>query len=199
MDGEVVGPRVRAVLQEYYLSLIELCELTGASPLDVSEELQTLAFEGLALGDGHGNWRRSGSAPAKDAAPRVPIVIVDLGNVHDCLQKLLPLADAGGVQVKAYADLHYNGFGVRPALDHRNCRVIRSLASHKNAADTKLVWDVACLCSDNPSPLQIYIITKDNGFRHLQELARELGHSVAFAEDWDSFKRAFRAPIPAAK
>lgn len=189
------------MLQDDWLSLQELCDLAEASALDVSEELQALASEGLALGDGCGRWRRSGVAPAQDAAPKVPIVIVDLGNVHDCLKKLLPLADAGVVQVKAYADLHYNGFGVRPPLDNRNCRVIRSLTSHKNAADTKLVWDVACLCSDNPSPLQIYIITKDNGFRHLQELARELGHSVAFAEDWDSFKRIFLmgAPAPAAK
>ena len=190
------------MLQDNWLSLQELCDLAQASALEVSEELQALASEGLALGDGCGRWRKSGAEPAARASAHdKPIVIVDLGNVHDCLQKLLPLADAGGVQVTAYADLHYSGFGVRPPLENRNCRVIRSLSSHKNAADTKLVWDVACLCSDNPSPLRIYIITKDNGFRHLQELARELGHSVAFAEDWDSFKRVFLtdAPAPAAK
>jgi hypothetical protein len=45
------------------------------------------------------------------------VVIVDLGNVHDCLKRLLPLVEARRFRVRAYADLQYNGIGVNPPHD----------------------------------------------------------------------------------
>jgi hypothetical protein len=117
------------------------------------------------------------------------VVIVDLGNVHDCLQCLLPLVEARRLRVRAYADLQYNGFGVNPPLEAHLCSVFRAASPHKNAADTKLIWDVALLCALSPGPLRLLVATKDNGFRHLQELAESAGHELAFAQDWPSLQK----------
>lgn len=132
--------------------------------------------------------------PAEVAAAgtQKPLVVVDLGNVHDCLQKLVPLAESGCVDVWAYADLHYNGFGVQPPLASGAVRVMQARVTHKNAADTKLVWDLARLCCEDTAVKRtVFIVTKDNGFRHLQELAAELGHLFIFSENWETFKAAF--------
>jgi hypothetical protein len=116
------------------------------------------------------------------------VVIVDLGNVHDCLKRLLPLVEARRFRVRAYADLQYNGFGVNPPHEAGLFSVFQATSPHKNAADTKLIWDVALLCKASESPLRIIVATKDNGFRHLQELAQGAGHSLSFAQDWRSLQ-----------
>jgi hypothetical protein len=124
------------------------------------------------------------------------VVIVDLGNVHDCLQRVLPLAEARRLRVRAYADLQYNGFGVNPPLQAQLCSVFRAASPHKNAADTKLIWDVALLCALSPGPLRLLVATKDNGFRHLQELAESAGHALIFAQDWPSLEALLRRIRP---
>ena len=147
-----------------------------------------------------------GAAPAlvPRAGQQAPIVVmVDLGNVHDCLQQLLPLAAAGEIELRAYADLMFNGFGVSPPLASPGCTVFKSASPQKNAADTQLIWDCAQLCTAAEKPLQILVATKDNGFRHLKELAEGAGaaallapparHQLYFAHDWATLQALLTA------
>lgn len=125
-------------------------------------------------------------SPKKEPLGRV--VIVDLGNVHDCLAPLAPLAAAGRLQVFAYADLQYNGPGVNPPLEVEGLYVFRAESPQKNAADTQLIWDVAQFCARAHEPLAFFVATRDNGFRHLQQLAEDAGHTLSFAQGWPSLQ-----------
>jgi len=169
-------------------SLVELARVSGMSSVDVAVALQGLRQSGLVETD-DGLWKRSSVRDCQDV-----VVVVDLGNVHDCLQKLAPLAEAGEVQVRAYADLQYNGYGVNPPFDSPGCVVFRAATPHKNAADTQIIWDISRLCSLALKPLHLLVVTKDNGFRHLRELAEESGHNLAFAQDWSSLRSLLLFP-----
>ena len=169
-------------------SLVELARVSGMSSVDVAVALQGLRLSGLVETD-DGLWKRSSVRDCHDV-----VVVVDLGNVHDCLQKLAPLAEAGEVQVRAYADLQYNGYGVNPPFDSPGCVVFRAATPHKNAADTQIIWDISRLCSLALKPLHLLVVTKDNGFRHLRELAEESGLSLAFAQDWSSLRSLLLFP-----
>jgi len=120
------------------------------------------------------------------------VVFVDLGNVHDCLQQLLPLSHADLLEVRAYADLAFNGFGVNPPIGGPNCHVHRSASADKNAADVKLIWDVAQLCAE-PEPCRFLVVTRDHGFRSLERLAAEAGHLLSFSQDWASLREQLYA------
>lgn len=117
-----------------------------------------------------------------------PLVLVDLGNVHDCLKRLIPLADAGDLSVVAYADLAFNGFGVNPPVESANCVVKRATSADKNAADVELAWDVAQRCLTASEPMDFVVATRDHGFRHLQSLAARSGHTLRFVQDWPSLR-----------
>lgn len=163
-------------------TLSELAQRSGVPSVDVSAALQELRQSGVVEAQG-GLWKRCASVESRDV-----IVVVDLGNVHDCLQKIAPLAEAGELQVRAYADLQYNGFGVNPPFDAPGCVVFKAQSPHKNAADTQMIWDVAQLCSVSARPLRLLVVSKDNGFRHLRELAEDAGHRLTFAQDWASLR-----------
>jgi len=119
------------------------------------------------------------------------VILIDLGNVHDCLQRLGPLAEAGLVTVRAYADLCFNGFGVNPPLGGNNVTVFKASSPDKNSADVQLIWDVARLCRAD-TPLRLVVVTKDLGFRHLQALATAAGHELIFAQDWGGLEAALQ-------
>jgi hypothetical protein len=169
-------------------SLAELARVACIPSVDVAASLQGLRQSGL-VETADGLWKRCTFRDRQDV-----IVVVDLGNVHDCLQKLAPLAEAGELQVRAYADLQYNGYGVNPPFESPGCVVFRAATPHKNAADTKIIWDISRLCSLALQPLRILVVTKDNGFRHLRELAEESGHSLTFAQDWPSLRSLLLPP-----
>ena len=173
-----------------WLTLQQLSAGSCISLLDLPDLLLGLSERGL-VEKKDGQWKRTQAPAAREPSAQRPLVIVDLGNVHDCLQKLVPLAEAGCMDVWAYADLHYNGFGVQPPLTSSAVRVEQARVTHKNAADTKLIWDVALACTQAAPQKTIFVVTKDNGFRHLQELAAEHGHRIVFCESWGSFKTAF--------
>jgi hypothetical protein len=171
-------------------TLPELAQLARVPSVDVSAALQELRQSGLVEAQA-GLWRCCAVRDSKDV-----VVVVDLGNVHDCLQKIAPLAEAGELQVRAYADLQYNGFGVNPPFESPGCTVFKAASPHKNAADTKIIWDVSQLCSVSPRPLRILVVTKDNGFRHLRELAEHAGHSLSFAQDWTTLRALLLPSAP---
>lgn len=119
-----------------------------------------------------------------------PVVIVDLGNVHDCLKNLLPLAESGLVEVIAYADMEFNGFGVKPDANGKHCVVKRATTPDKNAADVEIVWDIAQRCGRTSveTPLCFVVVTRDHGFRSLEGLVMRTGHALNFASDWPTLQ-----------
>jgi len=121
------------------------------------------------------------------------VVLVDLGNTHDCLAKLVPLAEAGVLKVRAYADCKYSGFGVRPPLVATNCTVVQADGTDRNAADVELIWDVARMCfAPGPTEGYIFIVaTKDLGFLHLKRCVETLKrHSLRFVSNWSTLEAA---------
>jgi hypothetical protein len=114
------------------------------------------------------------------------LVVVDLGNTHDCLKELLPYARVGQIEVRAFADLAYNGFGVNPPLtDAPGVFVQRATTAEKNAADVDMIWDLAELLGHGGSQRYfIAVATKDQGFRRLKALAEARGHQLEFATGW---------------
>jgi hypothetical protein len=113
------------------------------------------------------------------------LVIVDLGNIHDCLQHLIPYCKAGKLQVKAYADMAYNGYGVTPPLvEVSGLSIHRASTDDKNSADVELIWDLAVLL-ETSTPLAVIVVTKDQGYRRIQELAQRSGrHSLTLVTSW---------------
>jgi hypothetical protein len=122
--------------------------------------------------------------------PDVPIVLVDLGNVHDTLKPLEPYARSGEVMAFAFADLAFNGYGVNPACD--SCiPMFQSKTPDKNAADIEMVWkcaEIAMLNNGNGHALEFYIVTRDQGFRTLETILKRYGHNVTFVRDWNDLK-----------
>lgn len=120
----------------------------------------------------------------------VPIVMIDLGNVHDTLEPLEPYAKRGLVRAYAFADLQFNGYGVNPRCDP-SIAVYQSKVADKNAADIRMVWDCAdIVLTKNPSgtPLTFFIVTKDQGFRSLGTILEDYGHTIHFLRNWDDLK-----------
>src|SRR5688500_242603 len=68
------------------------------------------------------------------------IVIIDLGNVHDCLQKCEDWVDAGVIaEVWAFADYNFNGYGINPpARSIKGVQVFKVEEASRNAADVMM-------------------------------------------------------------
>jgi len=114
------------------------------------------------------------------------VVIVDLGNTHDCLPEL-DTYDYG-VETWAYADRAYNGYGVRTPLNKPDIRFYQASDTNKNAADIQLVWD---LCKDCQSAGKTtYIIaTKDQGFNSVKTIVeRDTQSTVEFVVNWEELR-----------
>ena len=184
--------RVLDSLTVDWTTLLEVATQAQIHSVDVAVALQALRSMGVVESQG-GLWRRC-AAPQQVADV---VVVVDLGNVHDCLQKIAPLAEAGQLQVLAYADLQYNGVGINPPFEVAGCTVFKATSPHKNAADTKMIWDIAQLCASSERPRRLLVTTKDNGFRYLRDLVEGSGHALSFAHDWASL-RALLLPANAA-
>ena len=130
-------------------------------------------------------------AAGSGAAPEEPrrLVVVDLGNTHDCLRELLPYARSGAIEVRAYADLAYNGFGVTPPLgDLPGVTVSQATTAEKNAADVDMIWDLAELLGPGRPTYFVAVATKDQGFRRLKALAEARGHRLEFATGWSELR-----------
>ena len=185
-----LAAKVLQSLDTDWKTLAEVARAASVALVDVAAALQELSDAGEAE-TLRGAWRRAAAAVVAEASEGT-VVFVDLGNVHDCLLRLVPLAEAGEIQVRAYADLQYNGPGVRPPLRAPGCAGYRADSAQRNAADTQLIWDVSKLCATAPGPLRLLVATKDNGFRHLQGLVTASGHDLAFAQDWVSLSALLR-------
>lgn len=114
------------------------------------------------------------------------VIIVDLGNVHDCLNKLEPYANF--YEIYAFADKAYNGWGVSPPAPP-TIHFYHSKSRDKNAADIAIIWRVAELILLNPKEVFHFVIaTKDQGFNSLKDEVESRGHSLEFVNGWDELK-----------
>ena len=119
-------------------------------------------------------------------------VIVDLGNIHN----FLPFCDQNlnlfrEMQICAFADHHFNGYSVNP-------RCTRDVSLHvsgssRNAADCAMIWFIARQTALNGVARRctFYILTKDKGFREIENLCLQSGSEAIFFSDTDSFVRYY--------
>jgi hypothetical protein len=119
-------------------------------------------------------------AGTKRQGPR-PIVMIDLGNVHDVLPAIEHHLDT--VQVYAFADYGYTGRGVNPPAK-KGVYVFQSKTRDKNAADVRLICEIWGLVCTTTVRLDLFVATKDNGFLCLKDMVEEKGHTLTFVKDW---------------
>ena len=122
------------------------------------------------------------------------LVIVDLGNCHDCLHHLVEYARKGILQVRAYADLTFSGYGVNPPITSPNVAVFQSTTPDKNSADVQIIWDT-CLfvqkfqAENKDKLLEIFVATKDLGFQRLRYIVEEdYGYRLHFVKNWETLR-----------
>jgi hypothetical protein len=192
MENVVPGASVLQVLRasEEPLAAMTIARTLAADRQSVNRALYSLLEDGeISRLDGSPpRWRARARSP--EAAPEEPgpLVVVDLGNCHDCLAKVLPYARDGLVEVEAYADRHFNGFGVNPPLEEPGVRVIRARTTERNAADVELIWRLAVRLSAEGPRRRVVVCSKDQGFRSLSALAEERGHRLLFVPNWQELR-----------
>jgi hypothetical protein len=99
---------------------------------------------------------------------------------------LVPYAQRGLLTVAAYADLAFAGYGVVPPLHAKNVTVFQADTPDKNSADVQIIWDISRLTQQRAnSSLQLYVASKDLGFRRLQHLVNaHATHNLVFVTSW---------------
>ena len=83
-------------------------------------------------------WHLAGGAPPDPGPPT--IVLVDLGNVHDCLAPCVRYVADGLVRATyAFADYHFNGYGYqRDDSGKRPCSLSRPVPEGEKFVDRRL-------------------------------------------------------------
>lgn len=121
-------------------------------------------------------------------------IIVDLGNIHN----FLPFADQHldyftepGMEIVAFADHHFNGYGI-----NSDTRCLRKVSMHvsgssRNAADCAMIWFIARNTIEKKQPCRFYILTKDKGFREIELLCMASGSEAKFFPDTETFVKYY--------
>lgn len=178
----------------------EIASTIGVPKADVNKTLYVLLKDGAVqkTSEVPPRWTRAKTPALVAAHPWLPLdaasplVILDLGNVH-CLDRLMPYVINGLISLWAYADLAYNGPKYAEA-GVGNYFYFQSNDASKNAADTKMIWDVALHCEEvrkGSSPdgaSKIYVLTLDQGFRALAGLARDCGVQLEFVTSFEALR-----------
>ena len=145
-------------------------------------------------------WRKKNTSSASVAPSSVASqenhihCVIDLGNTHDCLQKLEPYAARNLISVAAYADLAFSGYGVSSKINVDNVQVFQADTPDKNSADVQIIWDVCQLVSHWQAKfpersLHILVATKDLGFQRLKNLVEKHPmHKLTFVTNWESLR-----------
>lgn len=111
------------------------------------------------------------------------LILIDLGNVHNCLKNILPYVESRCCDVRCYADQMSNCFGISPKVDNPHVKVTVASDNHKNAADTEMIWDCATLPSIYTD---ICLVTKDLGFQTLVTKLRQTDRKVTLVHNWEN-------------
>lgn len=113
---------------------------------------------------------------------------IDLGNIHNLLKEIEGNLDPSFV-IYAFADKHFNGYGVNPPASEKTI-LFQSSDDNKNSADVALMWHVSWICFSNRQSCEIHVVTKDKGFFSLRQLVLSCGHQLHFHNSKDEFFRA---------
>ena len=113
------------------------------------------------------------------------VILVDLGNVHDCLQKLENYADNRCCDVFAYADQMSNCYGIKPPVKSKYITVKVASDRHKNSADIEMIWDCATLSNQYQN---VVIVTKDLGFQTLVTKLKQQSRNVMFFHNYNDLE-----------
>lgn len=133
------------------------------------------------------------------------IILLDLGNVHDCLKNLEPYVRTGDMVVFAFCDYGYSGYPLsEKQYNVDGVKIVRATSPKKNAADTLLIWTCCSIVNRETGGLfhlqgndvlpnladrlEFIVVTKDQGFNFLQECVENTGHKIRFCKDWDDLK-----------
>ena len=132
--------------------------------------------------------------PLRAGAEPYVVVLIDGGNVHKTLQRVLPYAEQCAMDVRFYADLAFNGYGINPKVNCKNVTIFHAKTPDKNSADVALIWDVCRLVDrlarEQPSrELQAFCVTLDLQFQSLKTLveANPL-HKFTFCTGWEALR-----------
>ena len=120
-------------------------------------------------------------------------IVVDLGNIHN----FLPYADSQPkyfreYQIIAFADHHFNGYSINPRCT-RNDISLHVSGSSRNAADCAMIWFIAR--NTVRKKCQFIILTKDKGFREIENLCLQSGSEAIFYSDAEQFIRLYEKEI----
>lgn len=115
-------------------------------------------------------------------------IIVDLGNIHS----FLPFADSqpelfNEFQIVAFADHHFNGYSINPRCSRKVS--LHVSGSSRNAADCAMIWFIAR--NTVRKRCQFMILTKDKGFREIENLCLQCGSEAIFFTESEQFVRHY--------
>jgi hypothetical protein len=128
----------------------------------------------------------------EDDPEPINMIFVDLGNIHDILQKLENYAGNDDCEVYAFADPGFNGYGINPAPKNAEIHVYKTNDEHKNAADIEMVWKAAEIVMSRDENeirrgIRFIIFTKDKGFCSLKAILKRYAgvKEVLFVQTWE--------------
>lgn len=123
-------------------------------------------------------------------------VLVDLGNIHDCLKRTLELAnhyersqdgDYPKIFVHGYADWAYNGSERKECAEH----ITQATHNSSHAADIAMIWD-ACELLRSDTPVNHIIFASRDKFVHaLADHVKSLKHAITVdvVANWDELRQ----------
>lgn len=115
------------------------------------------------------------------------IVVIDLGNVHDCLEKCVKYKAHDMIhRVIAVADSGFQGYGVKPKVEGDGIVVHRIQQSGKGNGEVELIWRIQEECAENnPDHRRIHFLlaTRSEGLGYLSHLVSEYGHVLHFVKN----------------
>lgn len=115
------------------------------------------------------------------------IVAIDLGNVHDCLEKCVKYKAHEMIhQVIAVADNGFEGYGVKPRVEGKGIEVHHIQQPGKGNTEVALIWRILEECVENdPEHRRIHFLlaTHSEGLKYLSHLVSKYGHVLHFVKN----------------
>ena len=150
---------------------------------EINRRLGDLGMEGKVIpvpqvlggGEGGSAWLKSGSHRSANT-----VVLVDLGNVHDCLEQCEKERARGNISaVYGFANKHFNAYGVNPPPRDPETKV----AVVEDGVELAIVWkacELSRAATDAGNSLKLVIATKSHKLEPLTALVKSAGHEVRF-------------------
>lgn len=120
------------------------------------------------------------------------ILLVDLGNVHDCLPVVKTFLDSGLLHgVQAFAPTLFNGYGVNPRVEHEMVGVERINSGESDLLILTLIsFATALIVQQNTvapdEPLRVIVASRNRIVKHLPSIAHHYNKNASFSIVTDS-------------